>query len=42
MLNSATPATAAKAAPVVSRLSSLMAALRARIRPAVVCEFSMA
>jgi hypothetical protein len=34
MPSNATPATAVKAAPAVSRLSSVMAALRARIRPA--------
>jgi hypothetical protein len=41
MPSSATPATAVNAAPAVSRLSKTMAALRARIRPAVVRVLSM-
>ena len=41
MARSATPATAVKAAPAVSRLSKTMAASRARIRPAVVRVLSM-
>jgi hypothetical protein len=41
MPRTATPATAVKAAPAVSRLSKTMAASRARIRPAVVGVLSM-
>jgi hypothetical protein len=41
MPSNTTPATAVKAAPAVSRLSSVMAVLRARIRPAVAFVFSM-
>jgi hypothetical protein len=42
MPSSATPAIAVKAAPAVSRCSRAMAALRARIRPAVVSLSSIA
>jgi hypothetical protein len=41
MPSNATPATAVKAAPAVSRLSSVMAALRARIRLAAGDMYSM-